>query len=1106
MDTFVAELSADGTKLLYGTYLGGSGVEIGSTSELDANGDIWLANSTNSTNYPVTSNALQAQNAGGYDVALIELSPDGTKILYSTYLGGSGDESSNYNSVYIQLDAAGNVHLAGSTNSTNFPVTADAFQPLEGGDADVFYTVLGSVAIGTIGPVVGGNTGDTTVTIGGSGFESGATCELVQGGTTIASVAATVNSTGTGITCTFPLNGTTTGSYDVVVANPNGGSTFTSPGAFTVENGGQPDLSVSIVGRPEIRTGVPSTFYVTVTNLGSEDADFVPLWVTLPNNIKFSFDGLSPQDSTSYSYNDGTTYYSNVMLPQVAPGQTQTIPLQITSAQDSPGISLTATLQPPWFASIAEVLPALSSGSYSPTCVPDPINGYALNCFGPYLIAQGLGTISFAPFPQVDTKLAGYALLMGKGVVPAATPQKCDLANSTAYSSGFMAGQNDRKKGNPWGTTPNPYTLDENDPYDRKTWQTGYNYGYDSDLSSLYTQPPPTPLLRPGSASAGSASDLSRESPRPADAPSCTAPPPSPPPNLPPPARVSPPSKNSIDPNFKSGPTGDASASQYVRGSAALTYDVGFENEATASLPAAAVVVTDQLDPTKVDLTTLSLGTISFGSNVISLPSGSTNYTTTYAPPGVTNYVVRIQGSLNSSTSLLKWTFQTIDPTTGLPPSDPIVGFLPPDADGIKGQGSVLFNVMPKGGQTTGTQITNTATVVFDANAPIQIPTWLNTLDVDAPVSKVVALPATETATAGTSTFNVSWSGTDKGSGIASYTIYVSDNGDAFTAWQSAVTTTSASYTGTVGHTYGFYSIATDNAGNVEAAKTSADTSTTVPPPTLLASSTTLTSSSASIASGSSVTFTAVEAPPSGTTAVPTGTVTFLNGTTTLGKGTLNGSGTATYITTSLPVGTDSITAQYGGDAVFAASTSAAVNVVVGTPAFSLSLSPTSVSVASGGSGTTTVTVTPAFGFSSAITFACSGLPAYATCTFSPASVTPSGTAASTTALTIATNVTTTSLQKDLRTPRTGERAPLLCIALLGAIGLFRARRQHRELLRGARSLAALTVLLLALAGGALIGCGGGSSHSTPSGTSTATITGTGGTQTQTATLSVRVQ
>jgi len=86
--------------------------------------------------------------------------------------------------------------------------------------------------------------------------------------------------------------------------------------------------------------------------------------------------------------------------------------------------------------------------------------------------------------------------------------------------------------------------------------------------------------------------------------------------------------------------------------------------------------------------------TISFGTNVISLPSGTNSFNTTFnLNPSLS---VTIQASLNASTGLLTWTFTSIDPTTGLPPSDPTIGFLPPDTDGIQGQGSVVFSVMPR--------------------------------------------------------------------------------------------------------------------------------------------------------------------------------------------------------------------------------------------------------------------------------------------------------------------------------------------------------------------------------------------------------------------------
>ena len=234
------------------------------------------------------------------------------------------------------------------------------------------------------------------------------------------------------------------------------------------------------------------------------------------------------------------------------------------------------------------------------------------------------------------------------------------------------------------------------------------------------------------------------------------------------------------------------------------------------------MVVTDQLDPTKVNLTTLTLGTISFGTTVISLPGGTNNFNTTHSINS--SMSVRIQGSLDTGTGLLKWTFTTIDPSTGLPPSDPTVGFLPPDADGVEGQGSVLFAVMPLSGLATGTQISNQANVVFDANAPILTPTWLNTIDVTPPTSGVGALPVTETVT----TFPVSWAGSDVGSGIASYSIWVSDNSGPFAELIGQTTAAMANFAGTAGHTYGFYSIATDSAGNVQAGKTVPDATTTV--------------------------------------------------------------------------------------------------------------------------------------------------------------------------------------------------------------------------------------------------------------------------------------
>src|SRR5205823_1361567 len=64
--------------------------------------------------------------------------------------------------------------------------------------------------------------------------------------------------------------------------------------------------------------------------------------------------------------------------------------------------------------------------------------------------------------------------------------------------------------------------------------------------------------------------------------------------------------------------------------------------------------------------------------------------------------------------------------------------------------------------------------------------------------------------------FTLNWSGSDGGSGLASYSVYVSDNGGAFTALLTNTTLTSTTFTGTDGHSYRIYAVATDNAGNVQ--------------------------------------------------------------------------------------------------------------------------------------------------------------------------------------------------------------------------------------------------------------------------------------------------
>lgn len=267
--------------------------------------------------------------------------------------------------------------------------------------------------------------------------------------------------------------------------------------------------------------------------------------------------------------------------------------------------------------------------------------------------------------------------------------------------------------------------------------------------------------------------------------------------------------------------------------------------------------------------------------------------------------------------------------------------------------------------------------------------------------------------------------------------------------------------------------------------------------PAPVATSTALTAMPTSATAGVSVSFTATVTPASGA-AAPTGTVTFYNGATSIGTGSLNASGVATLSTTALSAGSDSITAQYGGAAAFSGSTSAAVIVTITAPPppdFSLSISPTSGTENSSVPATAALTVTPINGFTGTVSFACSGQPSYLACGFNPATLTPAGSALSTTVTFGVTSVKSAHSNSGARPgPRQGSRlSPLVAVAFgVGFLLLARAR-QYRHLFRTTAAL---------LFGLALFNIAACAKKPSPQ-TSTVTITATSGTLSHATTYSL---
>jgi len=148
IDAFVAKLNPTASgraSLVYSTYLGGSGDDYGYGLAVDSTGDALIIGQTASPDLHPTPDALQGTYGGAIDAFVVRLNAAGSAPLYSTYLGGSGDDEGDG----IATDASGNAYATGRTASTNF-VTAGAVQGTNGGGTDAFVTKIAFVSSGTV--------------------------------------------------------------------------------------------------------------------------------------------------------------------------------------------------------------------------------------------------------------------------------------------------------------------------------------------------------------------------------------------------------------------------------------------------------------------------------------------------------------------------------------------------------------------------------------------------------------------------------------------------------------------------------------------------------------------------------------------------------------------------------------------------------------------------------------------------------------------------------------------------------------------------------------------------------------------------------------------
>lgn len=392
-NAFVFELNSSGSALTYSTYLGGGVSDVAHGVAVDSSGNAYVAGETFSSDFP-TQIPIQATLTGTANAFVTKLNPSGTKLAYSTFLGGSVVDAAQS----IALDSSDNAYLTGSTTSLNFPTTTGAYQTAckscltnktsnafvtvvnMAGTAYVYSTFLGGngtdvgtgIAVDSSGDayltgsttsanfptqsalqsVYGGST-DAFVTklnptgsallystyLGGSGFDAGAGIAIDTAGD--AYVTGQTSSSQTGLIAfrlANPIQASLKGPSDAFVSefNPSGSALI-----FSTYLGGS--LAEDLGATGGIAVDKPGTFIYVTGNTASTD---FPLQSALQTALGSSGTGSSGGDAFVVKYSQGPAFSMVASTPAVvSPGGTATSTITLTgyNTYNSP-VNLTCTV------------------------------------------------------------------------------------------------------------------------------------------------------------------------------------------------------------------------------------------------------------------------------------------------------------------------------------------------------------------------------------------------------------------------------------------------------------------------------------------------------------------------------------------------------------------------------------------------------------------------------------------------------------------------------------------------------------------------------------------------------------------------------------------
>jgi hypothetical protein len=339
-DAFVTRLSPTGSSLVYSTFLGGTAAEGAHAVAIDAQGATTVVGSTRSGDFPTTLGAFDTSWNGSLDVFITRLSPAGSGLVYSTFLGGTGGEGASA----LALDVLGGATVVGGSDSPDFPTTLGAFDTTHNGRADAFITRLSPAGSSVVYSTFLGGIGDDGASALAVDAQGGATvvgsCDSPDFPTTSGAFDTTHNGaadafatrlspSGTSLAYSTFVGGTNGDGASSVAIDAQGAASFvgftgsadfpTTPGAFDTSYNGGTYLGDGFVARLS-PTGTGLVYSTFLGGTGNEEASRLALDAQgMATVVGYTSSSGFPTTSGAFdtTHNGGTTFGEDGFITQL---------------------------------------------------------------------------------------------------------------------------------------------------------------------------------------------------------------------------------------------------------------------------------------------------------------------------------------------------------------------------------------------------------------------------------------------------------------------------------------------------------------------------------------------------------------------------------------------------------------------------------------------------------------------------------------------------------------------------------------------------------------------------------------------------------------------